>query len=397
MKKVFFLIGKLSNGGAERVVSNLSLELPKELDKKIILFGDDAEVDYPYNGELMYLDTKKQKNITYIYKIYMLFDRIKKLKRIKKENQNEAMISFLEYPNLLNLLTRKYGKTIISVRNHMSSKHVKGVKALFWNSTIKLLYGKADLIIAVSEEIKKDLVLNYGISEKKIKVIYNSYDIDKIESLLNEDVENEYIEIFENPVVITVGRLNKQKGQWHLIRAFKEVSERIPNAQLVILGQGNLEKYLKELTIEFGISEKVHFLGFKENPFKYISKSKVFVMPSLNEGFPNALAEAMVCNIPIISSDCLSGPREILSPTEFNKDIVDYNIDKSRYGILLPMCDGNMYSKEDKLTEEEMIMAESIINIINNEDIAQYFSNRAIERIKNFNIKNIIEEWKSII
>ena len=96
---------------------------------------------------------------------------------------------------------------------------------------------------------KKDLIKNYGLEEEKIKVIYNPYDIEKIRSLASEPIEDNYKEVFKNPTIITVGRLSKQKGQWHLIRAFKKVKEEIPNAKLVILGQGELQDYLIKLTI----------------------------------------------------------------------------------------------------------------------------------------------------
>src|SRR5690606_31621870 len=97
-------------------------------------------------------------------------------------------------------------------------------------------------IIVVSKEIKKDLIYNYGLNEDKIKVIYNSYPIGKIKKMAQTDIEEKYKTIFNNPVIITAGRLNKQKGQWHLIRAFSKVKDSIPNAKLVILGEGELEK-----------------------------------------------------------------------------------------------------------------------------------------------------------
>ncbi|WP_197283163.1 glycosyltransferase [Clostridium intestinale] len=167
MNKVIFFIGTLSNGGAERVVSNLSLHMAKNINKKILLFGSSCKVEYPYEGDLVFLDKINEKNI--FYKAYALFKRIREIKLLKRKNPKVPVISFLEYPNLINALTRKYGKTILSVRNHMSTKHSKGVKACFWGFTIKHLYSKADLIIAVSQEIKRDLIDNYGLDEKKIK------------------------------------------------------------------------------------------------------------------------------------------------------------------------------------------------------------------------------------
>ena len=344
---------------------------------------------------MIYLDKIEHKNV--LYKLYAFFYRIKKIKSIKKANSNSTIISFLEYPNLINLLTRKYGKSIISVRNHMSTKHNKGIKSYLWNLSIKLLYSKADEIVVVSKEIERDLIENYRVDKSKIKVIYNFYPIETIKQLAQMEIEDNYINLFNNPVVITAGRLNKQKGHWHLIKSFSKVKKVIPNAKLVILGEGELEGELKQLIKKLDIKEDVYFLGFQKNPFKYISKSKVFVLSSLYEGFPNALAEAMACGIPVISTDCLSGPREILAPDEVNKSDIEYNLNYNRYGMLLPVCDGNFNLSNLSLTKEEEMMADTIISLLKDKDLRNHFSKQAMIRIKDFDIKNIIKQWESII
>lgn len=395
MKKLNLFIGTLSNGGAERVVSNLSMCLDKSIEKNILMFGKKSRVDYPYIGKLIYLDRNEHINI--FNKIKNIFLRILSIIKIKKNNRDTITISFLEYPNLINVLTFKSGKTVISVRNHMSTKHIKGIKSKLWNASIKYLYPKADLIVSVSKEIKRDLIENYKIKENKIKVIYNSYDIDSIQEKSKESIEDQYKAIFDNPVVITVGRLDKQKGQWHIIRAFSKIKQEIPNAKLVILGEGELGPYLKELASDFKIRDDVHFLGFQQNPFKYIARSRIFVMSSFHEGFPNALAEAMACGLPVISSDCKSGPREILAPNEFEVEKMDYDLKIGRYGVLLPVCDGNKYGVNDDITKEEVAMTRAIINLLEDEDRWNYFSKQSLKRIQDFHIVNIIKEWESLI
>ncbi|MGF3213661.1 glycosyltransferase [Facklamia sp. P12945] len=395
MKEVNFFIGTLSTGGAERVVSNLTLHLNNNILRNILLFGENSRIDYPYEGEILYLDKTKPNN--FFRKIISLLLRKAKIWKLKKMNEDSVTISFLEYPNLINSLTSSSGKSIISVRNHMSTKHSHGMKSKFWNLTIKYLYPRSDLIISVSEEIKRDLIKNYKIDESKIKVIYNSYDIHTIQEKSKEILEEKYNFIFEKPVIITAGRLNKQKGHWHLIRSFSVVKKAIPNAQLIILGEGNLESYLKKLTFDLEIDDSVHFLGFQKNPFKYISKSKIFVMTSFHEGFPNALAEAMACGVPVVSSDCKSGPREILAPSEFDYKEMNYKICKNRYGILTPVCDGSMYKAEDAITSEEMQIANSILSILKNQDLYKHFSIQSKNRIKDFEINRIINDWESVI
>lgn len=386
-KKVIFLIGTLSSGGAERVVSNLSMKLPDDIEKEIILFGDKATIDYPYNGKVTFLDKAPSKGL--INKLITFIRRVNTIKRIKRNNPDVPFISFLEYPNLLNMLSPNRD-SIVSVRNFMSTKHGKGIKSILWNVSIKLFYKKAHKIIVVSKQIKDDLIKNYKIPEEKIKVIYNFYLIDELGNQSETELEEKERLIFDKPTIINVGRLSKQKGQHHLINAFDKVRESIPNAQLVFLGQGGLEEELTKQASKLGLSDSVHFLGFQKNPFKYISKSKVFVLSSYYEGFPNALAEAMACGVPVISTDCPSGPREILAPQEYGNQI-NYGLNKSRYGVLVP----DFTTSDEKITEN--IISESIIEIMNNTNLYNYFLEQSHQRIQDFNVENIVKEWEKLI
>src|SRR5699024_3670615 len=127
MKEMLFFLGSLSTGGAERAVSNISLNLDSDINKKIILFNE--KLDYPYDGKLIILKKASQRNI--FNKFLNFVYRYNQVKKIKIEHNNVPLISFLDYPNLINILTSRYGTTILSVRNHMSSKHKNGVKAFF--------------------------------------------------------------------------------------------------------------------------------------------------------------------------------------------------------------------------------------------------------------------------
>ena len=193
-----------------------------------------------------------------------------------------------------------------------------------------------------------------------------------------------------------MGRLTKQKGQWHLIRAFKKVKEKITNMKLIILGTGELEDYLKKLVVGLNLEKDVYFLGFQKNPFKFISKSKIHVFPSLYEGFPNALVEAMACEIPVISSDCKSGPREILAP-ETNIDVETKIIEYAKYGVLIPVCNDNYYKAKDPLTNKEMILAKSIVELYLSKELLENYTVKSKERVKDFNKDNIILEYENIL
>jgi len=389
-KNLAIIIPTLRGGGAERVASNLSFYLP---DKKYIILNDAEEIEYPYKGILLDLNTKAINSP--LGKIFNFIKRVYKVKKIKKRYKIQISISFLEAANIVNIFSKTEDKIIVSIRN-FTSKSSKGFYGKLYNYLIKIFYNRADVFVVVSKGVREDLIKNYGIKENKIKIIYNLYDLEKIQNLAKEEIEDKYKRIFNNPVIINVGRLTKQKGQWHLIRAFKKVKEKITNIRLVILGQGELDGYLKKIVEELNLNKDVYFLGFLKNPFKFISKSTMFVFPSLFEGFPNALVEAMACGIPVISSDCKSGPREILAPKtdlKIETGIIEY----AKYGILIPVCDDNYYNAHFPLTTEEMVLAKSIIDLHSSKELLKNYAYKAKERVKDFDKDKIILQYENIL
>src|SRR5699024_7374870 len=149
-------------------------------------------------------------------------------------------ISFLPGADFLNVWSQGKEKIIVSVRN----KESFFAKSMLKKWYVKMSYIKSDLIIAISERVKYDIVHSFGIDEKKVKVIYNPAPVIKLKG----EVDEEFVKICQTKrVIINVGRLTQQKGQRYLIKAFKEVFKEIPQAHLVILGTGELETELKQL------------------------------------------------------------------------------------------------------------------------------------------------------
>jgi glycosyltransferase involved in cell wall biosynthesis len=392
-KNLAILIPKLSGGGAERAASKLSLYLDeKKYNKYIIVYNSDNN-NYPYGGKLIDLNSKPIANS--LGKIYKFFNRIRKVKRIKKEYNIDTTISLLASSNLVNILSKVDDQVIVSVRNYIS-RSLQGYYGEVYKFLIRQFYNRADRVVPVSNQIKYDLIENYGIKKDKIKVIYNSYNINNIKRLSKEKIENKYKNIFNKPTIINMGRLEKQKGQLNLIRAFKKSKEEIKNLQLVILGQGNLEKKLKNLISDLNLVDSVHLLGFQNNPFKYISKSDLFVFPSLFEGFPNALLEAMACSVPVISSDCKSGPKEILT---MNPDLnnTTKNTKYTDFGVLVPVCENSFDNTDEPLSREEQILSDTILEVIKNESKIKKYSELSYKRVNDFTIEKVIDSWNEII
>ena len=193
-----------------------------------------------------------------------------------------------------------------------------------------------------------------------------------------------------------MGRLTEQKGQWHLIRAMSEVVKTVTDAKLYILGQGKLKDELVKLTLDLGLTDNVEFLGFVEAPHSYILNSKVFVFPSLYEGLGNVLLEAMSCGVPCISSDCMSGPREILAPGTAVKGSLE-SVEYAEYGILVSVGDNEHFNAAEPLTAAEMQLASAIISMLTDKEMRDRYVEKSLKRSSDFSPEIITEQWSDII
>ncbi len=386
-KKIIFLIPTLADGGAERVASELSLNLSNDIERIIVLL--DKKISYPYKGKLISLNSPASQN--FFLKIIHFLQRFYRFKKLLKQENPDWVISFTEKANIINIITNK--KSIISVHIFLS-KICQGFYGKIYKILIKTLYNKTTKIITVSNGVRVDLIKNFNIKENKIETIYNSINLEKINQLAQEKINHLW---FKNniPVIITSGRLAKEKGQWHLIRTFAEIKKHY-SCQLAILGQGELEQYLKKLVKDLNLEKDVLFLGWQKNPFKYLAKSDIFVLTSFFEGFGNVLTEAMACGLPIISSDCPCGPREILAPhTNINYQTKD--IEYAEYGILTPVDDEKLYSANAPLTFEEKILSQAILALLKNKNLQDKYKQKSLERARDFDVKKIIKQWEKII
>ena len=223
------------------------------------------------------------------------------------------------------------------------------------------------MVLANSRDIKRDLVRNFGVSADKIEVIHNPLDIERISRLAREPVDHPWFE-GEIPVVISVGRLEPQKGYHHLLRAFARI-KKTRQCKLVILGEGKKRGELGNLARELGIKQDVAFLGFQKNPFKYLARSDIFVLSSLWEGFPNAIIEAMACGIPVVASSCPGGVDEVIEDG-FN-------------GLLV-------------LPADEKALANAILSILDDEKLAERLVKRGRCRVEDFSLSKKIREYERV-
>lgn len=381
-EKVLFIIPYLVGGGALKTVANLSKKITEKYDVKIVGIYK-SEKKFDFFGDLIELNMTYTKNP--IKKLIDFFKVRSVVKKIKTDNKFAFSISFLVIADMINVFSRSKNKekTIVSIRNNES---VEYKNKLFRKLQVKLSTKLADFIVSISEEVKYDLIENFNVKESKIKTIYNPCSVKFTEKKL----KGEYFD--KKNTLITVGGLKKQKGQWHLIRAMSKVTKYESNVKLLILGRGNYEKYLKKLVYDLNLSNNISFVGYVMNPYDYIRKSDVFVFPSLYEGLGNALMEALMCGIPIIASDYSCGAREILAPnTNFNEKTFD-KADYAEFGVLTPVCDGIKYTTE-KLTSEEEILADTILDFLKNKKIIEEYKIKSLKRANDFEISNIVNQW----
>ncbi|SIQ77856.1 glycosyltransferase [Maribacter ulvicola] len=338
--KITILIYSLAGGGAERVVSYLLPYLKiKGIEVHLVLMNTTISYDIPKDIPIHYIETS-QGDEHGLFKLIKLPWLAYKYARLLKKLKITHSFALLTRPSYINILsqyfTKKTYKISISERSYPSMQYgYNNVQSKINNFLIKRLYPKADQIICNSHGNANDLVKNYGINASKIEVVHNPINIENI-----NDVEPDGAIFKKNNFnIITVGRMDAGKNHELLITAIVDV----PQVHLFILGDGVLKEHLKILVATKGLKERVHFLGFDNNPFRFLKKADLFIFGSNHEGFPNVLLEAMACGLPLLTTNCKSGPDEIMKLPQ--KEVTTTDIMITDYGILTPVGNSDLLQK----------------------------------------------------
>jgi N-acetylgalactosamine-N,N'-diacetylbacillosaminyl-diphospho-undecaprenol 4-alpha-N-acetylgalactosaminyltransferase len=376
-KKISIFINSLAGGGAERVTSYL---LPYLVNKghKVVLVLTEEELAYPVPKEvpIHYLDKsgKNESGVAKLLKLPWLAYRYAQF--LRNENITHSF-SLLTRPCYINIMARWFTshpyKLMVSERNFPSMQYGGDhLQARINNFLVKRLYPKADLVVSNAKASAQDLVDNFGVAKERTRTIYNPIDIDKIQQM--EAIQDFFDPNYVNAV--SIGRLVPEKNHTFLLDAVLPFN----HLRLYIFGEGELRKSLEEKIQGLGLENRVFLMGFERNPFQYLKAADFFLFGSLNEGFPNVLMEAMCCGLPIVSTNCKSGPDEMMELKEAKTDDIMF----TDYGILTPVND-------------VACMQKALEYVLEHPEFLQACKPNLLQRIQDFRREPILEAYHQLI
>jgi len=396
-----FLINSLWSGGAEKIASVLANNFPQLKKRRLYLYTILNDWFYSLKEEVIQKSLTDQRFENRLSVLKVLPLAFTKYVKETRQNNPSLLVSFLELSNFITILTAKLLKKPAIVSVHTNVLFTYPINSFYGKThriLIKKLYPQAQKVIAASQGIKIALTKHFGIQEEKVAIIYNPHDIKQYQKLAEAPLpKGDFSKIFKNSFVfINIGRLSPVKGHYFLIRSFKKVVKKHHEAKLLILGKGELKKKLENLITELSLTNHVFLLGVYDNPFPFLKFSDVFVLSSLGEGLPNVLVEALSLNLPIISTDCPTGPREILCPELKVGEVLNQYPYFGKFGVLSkPFPQETTFQKTRTLSEEDLL-AEIMIQMIEDKNLRQRYS-EGLKRAKDFDKGKILKEYYQLM
>ncbi|MBE2985236.1 glycosyltransferase [Campylobacter sp. RM9344] len=369
MKKLCLFLYSMGPGGAERVVSNLLPYLKENFEVHLVLMSNVIAYPIPSEVKLHFIENSNpyENKIKKLFRLFFALPMLAfKFKKLCLQLNIDTYFVLMNRPCYIALLARILGlkgRMVISERSCPSVIYKNGVSGFFNRVFMKILYPKADLILANAKGNADDLIQNFGCDKAKTKVLYNALNLDEIKKAQNEPLESEF-----RPFFINIGRLDSGKNQAMLIRAIASINDK--RATLGILGKGGLKNELANLIKELNVSKRVRLLGTDKNPFKHIKNASCLLCASRFEGFSNVLIEALACEKTIITTEHKSGAKELIGDDE--------------YGILVPV-------------DDEDAMQKAMIKVLNEPEMRAKFEAKAYQKAKEFDSRNIANELMSYL
>lgn len=369
-KRIMLIVPMLHQGGFERVCVETARLLEPYYDIYIVIF-DSRDIAYDIRG-LNVTDLHMGVKESLAGKSVNILKRSRAVRKLKHKLEIDIAYSFGPSANIVNVFSGREAKIWVGIRSYMDMENER---------KIRLFSKRADKVLCCSRRIEEEIAGKYHCS--KAVTLYNPLDADRLKERAGEEepvlpwADREHI-------IVSMGREDDVKGFWHLLKAFALVRTECRDAKLMIVGEGDFDEY-KTLAQQLHVEDWVYFAGLKRNPFPYLSVSSLYVLTSYHEGFPNALIEAMALGIPVIATDCLTGPREILCG------------EGEDYGVLLENMSPEKNMDADVITEEEKRLAKEIRRMFEDERYRAGYCEAAVRRAHDFSDKYYVERLRSWI
>ena len=361
-KKIFFIIPSLAGGGAEKVLVDLLCHLDRDkYQMHLVLFEKKGVHLGSIPSHVSIYDLKKKNRYSFFKLIFSLVSLFRALKP-------DTVLSFMAYTNIVTVLAsflfRIKFNLVISIHTNLTKSLLSSRCSRVKKFLYVKLFNYADYTVVPSLGIKEHLLGDFGLNEQKIRVINNPLDLININRLGNEGLKNEEL----GKYIVAVGRLERPKDYPTLLKAYALISAKVEE-KLVILGEGEEKERLKQIAKDLKIQKKVLFLGFKNNPYKFMKTASIFVLSSIWESFAIVLTEAMACGTPVVSTDCSSGPDEIIT--------------NGKNGLLV-------------LPSDEKALAEAMVTLLRDKDLRKKFSEEGRKRAEDFKIEKILPQYEEV-
>lgn len=321
---IAFFIPSLTVGGAERVTVSVANGLARR--------GNDVDLVVSYNEGDFRTEVAESVNIVDLGTQRIpgigIGASVPALVQYLRRRSPKILFSQMTYANDIHIIAQILSNadtvTISTIHNTLGMQEEPKEKLVQWLQ--RRLAGQSDQFVAVSEGVARSIVEHVGVDREKVSVLHNPIPVDDIQERAGKSVDHSWIESADLDVVLGVGRLERAKNYGSFLRAFERVHAARPDTRAIIVGRGSKRTELENLAAELGIDDAVSFPGFVDN-YGYMAGADVLALSSVHEGLPTVLIEALACGCPVVSTDCPSGPAEILEDGEYGP-IVDVDDDE---------------------------------------------------------------------
>ncbi len=368
--KILITAPNLITGGAEKQLIYLMDGLLKRgFDIVLLLFELEGEYLTQVPKEVKILSPTSPKPPKALKGIW----KIKEIIKVISKEKPDFLYSRLWPTKVATAFAgRLLGKHVVFSEDRTLSYFIekKNIKKGSLNFHLrKTAFQLADVIVPVSQGIANELEQIFKVSPRRINLIYNGFDFEKIWEKAAEEVNHPWFGNRKEPVVGTLGRIVELKGFSYLLEAVGLVNDEGIPLRLIMIGKGGLLEELKIKAEKLGIKDRVDFLDFVDNPFAYLARCDLFVLSSLYEGLPSTLIEAMALGLPVISTRCPTGPEEI--------------IEHGRNGLLVPVADSRA-------------IAESIVRVLRDKELNIRLRIEGKKRACDFSLESMVSKFAEI-